>query len=83
MSPEKEQTIKDFREWLIALDFNFKEKANGHFQIFDFNTGKLAFQVWATTEKMVDNPQLTANQHHWVALSTIMLVLQGWKGGQK
>lgn len=42
---------KQFQIWLDENEIEYKKLANGHFQIF--NEGKLLYQVWATTERMV------------------------------
>lgn len=54
--------IDSFRQFLMDGDFNFKEKTNGHFQIFDMDQ-KLYCQVWATTEKMLgaDNTSIVGD----------------------
>lgn len=69
--------IDAFRQFLMDNDFNFKEKTNGHFQLFD-DSQKLQYQVWATTEKLLG----TAGQSA-VGTGKIQRVLTDWWEGLK
>ena len=57
MNAKKEEQTLQFRNWLMNSDINFRECANGQFNIYD-EQNKLVFTVWATTGRMID----TTNQ---------------------
>lgn len=74
MDPRLEKKVNDFRQWLINQDIDFVEKANGHFQIFNVNQ-ELVYQVWATTERIIDNPSDATARKQWIGLAKIKQIL--------
>jgi len=75
MEYKKEQQIQAFRSWLTEHNIHFEEHANGHFQIFDTISGDLLYQVWPTTQKMIDNPADGLKQIRWVGMGDIRKIL--------
>jgi len=53
MKARKKKATEDFRAWLISEDIEFRECANGQFNIYN-DTQQVAYTVWATTGRMID-----------------------------
>ena len=75
MEPAKLEKIAKFRLWLIDHDIQFVERATGHFQIFNPVDQALLYQVWATTEKIMDNPEDPTTRQQWLGDNTIKKLL--------
>jgi hypothetical protein len=73
MDAEKARKVQSFRNFLQYNGIDYQEKANGHFQIF--KNGKLIYQTWATTAKMVDNPSDLSQQQSWTGEASITTTL--------
>ncbi|MEG1636122.1 MAG: hypothetical protein RR324_01285 [Cellulosilyticaceae bacterium] len=76
MEASKVEKIGQFRLWLIEHDIQFVEKTAGHFQIFDPLSQDLIYQVWATTEKIMDNPTVAENRQQWIGQAQIYKILE-------
>lgn len=75
MDVVKLQKIATFREWLTNQDIQFMENVNGHFHIFSTENQRLIAQVWATTEKMMDNPSDRTQQKQYIGMAKIQRTL--------
>ncbi len=76
MSEEKQKKVDTFKQWLIDGDYQFIEKPNGLFQIYN-TKGEIAYQVWATTQKMVD-----ADSRKYIGDACILNTLSAFHGNE-
>ena len=42
------------KNWLIEHDVRFVEGDNGLIAVYNWHTGEVMFNIWATTERMLD-----------------------------
>lgn len=79
MEVKKELQVASFQNWLITQDIMFIAKANGHFHIINTQTKKVDYQVWVTTEKMMDNPSNPIQQKCWLGMPNIKTELKNYR----